>query len=88
MFCFSPSSEFLKYQLENQVSGVEMFDGLYWFRNIYSSLVMDGPSDILDCMHECVNVQVWILPNTSFPILHMFVRSSIKYVYVEFLTNL
>ena len=42
------------------VTPVQTFDGIFWDRNIYFSCRIDGPSEALDCMNECVNVQTGV----------------------------
>ena len=46
--------------MATQVSSVKTFPGVFWEKNIYFSRNITGPSDPLDCLNECINIQVGV----------------------------
>jgi hypothetical protein len=44
--------------MATQVSSVKTFAGILWQNNIYFSRKIAGPASPLDCLNECINVQV------------------------------
>ena len=46
--------------MATQVSAVKTFAGVFWEKNIYFSRSISGPADTLDCLNECINVQVGV----------------------------
>ena len=45
---------------------VKTFAGIFWEKNIYFSRNITGPSNSLDCLNECLNVQVGICQMFAF----------------------
>ena len=46
--------------MATQISSVKTFAGVFWEKNIYFSRNITGPSNSLDCLNECINVQVGV----------------------------
>jgi hypothetical protein len=51
---------YLRNQMSTLVTPVKTFDGIFWDRNIYFSRWINGPSEPLDCMNECINIQTGV----------------------------